>query len=71
LRRVVDTLCAPYFINEMSVIFLIYDNICAFNLESKVVLVAIGNVAELPEMFIDKLVQLLAQIDKLLISDFS
>ena len=55
----------------MSVIFLIYDNIRAFNLESKVVLVAIGNVAELPEMFIDKIVQLLAQIDKLLISDFS
>ena len=40
----------------MSVIFLIYDNIRAFNLESKVVLVAIGNVAELPEMFINKLV---------------
>lgn len=55
----------------MRVIFLIELKIVAFYLESKVVLIAVGYVTESLEIFIDKLVQLPAQIEKLLFSNFS
>lgn len=55
----------------MRVIFLIQHKIVAFYLESKVVLIAVGYVTESLEIFIDKLVQLPAQIEKLLLSNFS
>ena len=55
----------------MCVIFLIQHKIVAFYLESEVMLIAVGYVTESLEMFIDKLVQLPAQIEKLLFSNFS